>query len=39
MFKSLDTYSEDLAGMCKLYLLMLNALGSSYENESIEKDF
>ena len=39
MFKSLDTYSEDLAGMCKLYLLMLNTLGSSYENESIEKDF
>ena len=39
MFKSLDTYSEDLAGMCKLYLMMLNSLGSSFENENIEKDF
>tara|TARA_B100000686_G_C16794620_1_gene981375 strand:+ start:1750 stop:2148 length:399 start_codon:yes stop_codon:yes gene_type:complete len=39
MFKSLDTYSEDIAGMCKLYLLMLNAAGNSLENKNIEKDF
>ena len=39
MFKSLDTYSEDMAGMCKLYLMMLNASGSSVYNENIEKDF
>jgi len=39
MFKSLDTYSEDMAGMCKLYLMMLNASGRSVYNENIEKDF
>jgi len=39
MFKSLDTYSEDIAAMCKLYLLMLNAAGSSLDSGNIEKDF
>ena len=39
LYKSLDTYIEDMAGMCKLYLMMLNAVGSSLENRNIEKDF
>tara|TARA_B100000029_G_C17102642_1_gene788480 strand:+ start:64 stop:468 length:405 start_codon:yes stop_codon:yes gene_type:complete len=39
MFKSLDGYSEDMAGMCKLYLLILNGAGNLLDDGTVEKDF
>lgn len=39
MFKSLDRYSEDMAGMCKLYLVILNGAGNLLDDGTVEKDF
>ena len=39
MMKSMDTYSGEIEGMCKLYLLMLNGVGNSLDKGTIEKDF
>ena len=39
MFKSMDAYSEDMAGMCKLYLVILNGAGNLLDDGTVEKDF
>ncbi len=39
MFKSMDAYSEDMASMCKRYLVILNGAGNLLEDGTVEKDF